>query len=795
MILEVMLQRLYQSLLKGPGLNARPHNSRQRVDLDSLTALDAGSSRNPIRELLEKGKIEIPAKITRFKKPAYPEAEWSDEEKKHRDAWDNQTKLLKKLSAIATDAKEYFNDHGEDALFVGFPIISLPPGDDRQGFGSSRVIAPLGMIPVNIAVRTNARAGVTVTATEEGADRLVPNPALLAWIEKMTGDSSDELFSDEEGAEPWKELEEILKFVAKGVGLENASINSAADLVPVPKAEGLPDGPALLNSAVLGLFPMTNPGMIRDTKWMIENEAALEGPVRSFLKREAIHCDKPAEIPQAEEVSVEEQADFQRNFESEFLITRADPCQTSAVEEAATARALVIHGPPGTGKSQTIANIIGDHLARGERVLFVCDKRTALDVVKYRLDALGIGHLCGVIHDPQRDRKDFYMGLRKRLEDLVELDLGKNLMPRLKTVNQRLGDLHTELRGAYRALHGEDGADSFHDLVGKWMGLGDCVSIADGAENVTPALVEENQATLSELCERAKAAGLSSNPLLGAMAFSLEKFLSAKAGDFESRLEKHTAEFRLAGDGEDLPELPAGTSLAEVSRMRRSLSEGIRTFLEKDFPAATRIVLSGEMPASTLEEWREMQANVELAGIDPDRELAMQAKGTAWVIGTLNQSLVALRSYREAVSKWTGAFAFGKKKAAAAELAKFGQMLDTQQAARLEIFLNGVKVRLMLADFLASHAGLEAAAGLPDDVVLRETVSAFQLGIDLVHGVTSDCVLTKSSLREGSGEPRSRWMAGETHAVRRPRGFARGPRRVFGERRIVRDVEDRGVGC
>jgi hypothetical protein len=38
-----------------------------------------------------------------------------------------------------------------------------------------------------------------------------------------------------------------------------------------------------------------------------------------------------------------------------------------------------VHGPPGTGKSQTITNMIGDHLARGERVLLVCDKRTALD--------------------------------------------------------------------------------------------------------------------------------------------------------------------------------------------------------------------------------------------------------------------------------------------------------------------------------------------------------------------------------------------------------------------------------
>ena len=64
------------------------------------------------------------------------------------------------------------------------------------------------------------------------------------------------------------------------------------------------------------------------------------------------------------------------------------------VEDPDAVEGLVIHGPPGTGKSQTIANIIGDHLARGQRVLFVCDKRTALDVVQNRLPRRG--HLLGL---------------------------------------------------------------------------------------------------------------------------------------------------------------------------------------------------------------------------------------------------------------------------------------------------------------------------------------------------------------------------------------------------------------
>lgn len=745
MILETMLQRLYQSLLKGPGLNARPHNSRQRVDVTTLAALTDSFASNPIKELLGHGKLEIAAKVPRFKKPDYPEAEWSDEQKAQRDAWEKQGKLLRKLSGIATDAKEYSNDHGEDALFVGFPLVSLPPGDDRQGFGSSRVIAPLGMIPVNIAVRSNARAGVTVTTTEEGADRLIPNPALLAWIERMTGARADDLYGDEDGTNPWKELQSILEFVAKGVGLENVNLDPEAALNLVPKSDGLPDKPALLNSAVMGLFPMKNPGMIRDTQWMIENEAELEGPVRSFLRREAIHGDAPGDLPAAEEVSVAEQANFTRNFASEFMITRADPCQAAAVEEAATAQALVIHGPPGTGKSQTIANIIGDHLARGERVLFVCDKRTALDVVKYRLDALGVGHLCGVIHDPQRDRKDFYMGLRSRLEELVEKDLPLDEGPRLKKVNRRLTDLHQELRNAYRSLHGEE-AESFHSLVGRWMELSDCPEIAEGTETITSSLAEENQTTVAELCGRAQAAHLSTNPLFEVLNFQLEDYFAAKAGDYEKRLEPLAGGFMLAGDGKELPALSLSMSLQEQESGRRGLSKKIARYESLGFPELTKKVLEEEDLEKVKRAWGELKGFNEIIASDLDRELAMQTKGEQWTITQLNQSLVILRDYVGAASKWTKVFAFGKKKAAAAELARFGVPLDPAQALRVDQFLEGVKARLMVNDFLGTLRENADSAEPSRDEVLRGNLEAVQLGIELGELMSVDDVVRASTL-------------------------------------------------
>ncbi len=769
MILEVMLQRLYQSLLKGPGLNARPHNSRQRVDVSTLGALSESFPANAVAELLASGKIDIPAKAERFNRPDYPEAEWSEEQKAQRSAWDKQSTILRKLSGIVTDAKEYFNDHGEAALFVGYPLISIPPKDDRQGFGSSRVVAPLAMIPISLTVRTNARPGISVTSVEEGADRVIPNPALLAWIERMTGESADDLFADENGDEPWKELSSILEFVARGTGIPMDPLTADSPLVQVPKTDSLPDGAAILNSAVIGLFPMRNPGMIRDTQWMSDNETALTGPVRSFLKPEAINGDSPGDLPEAESVSAAEQASFERDFSKEYLITRADPCQTAAVEEAASARALVIHGPPGTGKSQTIANIIGDHLARGERVLFVCDKRTALDVVKYRLDALGIGHLCGVIHDPQRDRKTFYMGLRERLERLVEIGLPADEKKILDQVNNRLSELHQELRETYRLLHGDESAASFHSLVGEWMAFGEFPEVEEGAESITSEILESHKTTITELCGRAQAAKLSNNPLHGILTTDLDLFFTTSAGEIETQINSLAETFPLPGDNEDIPPIPATGKLESIAVSRATLAKAIERYRTLGFPDLTKAILKSPDTTSLSAKWAAIENSVELTREELDPELALQSSAETSTLSSINSSIVALRNYLSAMESWTNLFAFSSKKAAGAKLAKFGLQLGVEQARRTEQFLEGQRARIIVADFIGSLAEESHNIPISDSPALRSSITAIETGFELSQGITADETLIQNDALAAdlaAGEPGNWSNDLETSATR-----------------------------
>ncbi len=76
----------------------------------------------------------------------------------------------------------------------------------------------------------------------------------------------------------------------------------------------------------------------------------------------------------------------------------ADSSQLRAIRDAVAGRSFVMHGPPGTGKSQTITNIIANYLYNGKRVLFVSEKMAALDVVRKRLEDIGLAPFCLELH-------------------------------------------------------------------------------------------------------------------------------------------------------------------------------------------------------------------------------------------------------------------------------------------------------------------------------------------------------------------------------------------------------------
>src|SRR5690606_22250811 len=100
--------------------------------------------------------------------------------------------------------------------------------------------------------------------------------------------------------------------------------------------------------------------------------------------------------------------ELDRHFDPKqvFCPLPADSSQLSAVLTASQGKNFVLIGPPGTGKSQTIANLIAQSLAQGRRVLFVSEKIAALDVVYRRLREIGLGDFCLELHSSKARKID-----------------------------------------------------------------------------------------------------------------------------------------------------------------------------------------------------------------------------------------------------------------------------------------------------------------------------------------------------------------------------------------------------
>lgn len=101
-----------------------------------------------------------------------------------------------------------------------------------------------------------------------------------------------------------------------------------------------------------------------------------------------------------------------------LLPINADASQLEAIGDALNNRSFILHGPPGTGKSQTITNIIANALYRGKKVLFVAEKMAALQVVQRRLDSIGLAPFCLELHS-NKTRKSSVLEQLKRTTEVM----------------------------------------------------------------------------------------------------------------------------------------------------------------------------------------------------------------------------------------------------------------------------------------------------------------------------------------------------------------------------------------
>lgn len=187
-------------------------------------------------------------------------------------------------------------------------------------------------------------------------------------------------------------------------------------------------------------------------------------------------------------------------------VVDADSSQTVVIAEAAGGRSIVVKGPPGTGKSQTITNIIAAAVAREKKVLFVAEKMAALDVVHRRLRQVGLGPLTLELHSNKVNKRVVLEELR-RTRDAQHRPARGDL-----TIVEKLGEASSELNSFARRLHkplspsGLTPQAILGRLTRAQLGDGSPFEL-QGADSWDRETVAKNLAIIADVAERARTLG------------------------------------------------------------------------------------------------------------------------------------------------------------------------------------------------------------------------------------------------------------------------------------------------
>ncbi|WP_416400074.1 DUF4011 domain-containing protein [Alicycliphilus denitrificans] len=282
-----------------------------------------------------------------------------------------ETELDARLTELFRSARTTLQEGGANTLYLALGFLSWTR-EDRDG---QRYRAPLILVPVSLQ-RKSARSGFTLSLHD---DEPRFNPTLIEMLrqdfELSLGSLEGELPRDETGldvAAVWKAVGHAIKDIK---------------------------GWEVTEDVVLSMFSFAKYLMWKDLAE--RSEQLRENPVvRHLLDTPRDAYPPGAPFPQVRELD--------KHFDPKevFCPLPADSSQLSAVLAASQGKDFVLIGPPGTGKSQTIANLIAQSLAQGRRVLFVSEKIAALDVVYRRLREIGLGEFCLELHSSKARKLD-----------------------------------------------------------------------------------------------------------------------------------------------------------------------------------------------------------------------------------------------------------------------------------------------------------------------------------------------------------------------------------------------------
>lgn len=309
--------------------------------------------------------------------------------------------LQKRSFYINQQAKTMLQEQGYNVLYLAVGFLEWNDNSKPK----QKNLAPLILVPVSIERK---KVGKSFELSWTGED-LQSNISLKAKLKENELDLPD--FKPKKYGEA---LDHYIKEVKNSIGsMKGWKVNS---------------------NIALGFFSFTKFVMYNDLN--PESWADNVDLTKNELIEAIFNPTKNKQTP-----FKEENIDSELKYKNMYQVLDADSSQIAAIEDVKAGRNLVVEGPPGTGKSQTIVNLIAELLAEGKSVLFVSEKMAALDVVKDRLSAVGLGKFVLELHSHKTRRKKLLKELEKatsiRAENPLKID---QTIRKLENLRKQLDD-------------------------------------------------------------------------------------------------------------------------------------------------------------------------------------------------------------------------------------------------------------------------------------------------------------------------------------------------------------------
>ena len=292
--------------------------------------------------------------------------------------------VRKRARAIYKKAQEHYEERGIETLFLAYGTATWDVDQDRPVPRAPVLLQPAVLIP-----KGSGHEEYEIRLTGE----MLLNETLLHLIETEFGIYLDQSKIELDGAiDTIDELNNAIKWLSKeasaisGFRIEVEVMLGTFSYMKLPMVRDIEEGYDLLFN--------------HDLVSAIAGDDEARRLLRERYEQVRVSLSDPNLIPPADE----------------FLILDADASQNYAINAILGGQDLIIQGPPGTGKSQTIANLIATLAARGKRILFVAEKRAAIDAVLKRIDGAGLSDLIFDLHGGVAARRQIAQELARSLD-------------------------------------------------------------------------------------------------------------------------------------------------------------------------------------------------------------------------------------------------------------------------------------------------------------------------------------------------------------------------------------------